>query len=66
MKKQQARIMNEEEFALYYEEMKEQVEEWKAEYDRGEVQHALIGWLGAEREYAFTGEQLKRLFDLCF
>lgn len=65
MKKQQARIMNEEEFALYHEEMKEQVEEWKTIYDRGEVRCALIGWLGAE-EYAFTEEQIKSLFDLCF
>lgn len=65
MKKQQVKIMDEE-FALYHEEMKEQVEEWKTIYDRGEVRCAMIGWLGAEKEYAFTGEQIKTLFDLCF
>lgn len=68
MKKQQVKIMDEEEFALYYEEMKEQVKEWKTLYgwDRNEVRCALIGWLGAEKEYVFTGERLKTLFDLCF
>ena len=58
--------MNEKEFDLYHEEMAERVKEWKTKCDRGEVKAALIGWLGAEKEYAFTGEQIKRLFDLCF
>ena len=57
---------DEEEFALYHEEMKERVKEWKVKYGRGEVRCVLIGWLGAEKEYAFTGEQIKTLFDLCF
>ena len=66
MKKQQAKIMNEKEFAFYHEEMKERVQEWKVEHDRGGVRCTLIGWIGAVREYAFTGEQIRALFDLCF
>lgn len=64
--KQQVKIMDEEEFTLYYEKTKERVKEWKMKYDRGEVRCALIGRIEAEREYAFTGEQLRILFDLCF
>ena len=63
----QTKIMNEKEFDLYREKMEERVREWKEKdgWNKGERRYALICWLGAEKEYAFTGTQIARLYDLC-
>lgn len=67
MKKQQVKIMDEEEFALYYQEMKEEVKEWKMRgWKRNEVCCGMSYRIGGEEEYAFTGKQIRELFDLCF
>lgn len=65
MEKQQVKIMNEKEFDLYHKKMTERVKEWNG-WSKGERRYAMICWLGAEKEYAFTGPQLKALFNLCF
>lgn len=61
--------MSQKEFEDYLNDINSRVLKWKSETPKltnDDVRCRMMGWLGAEKKYTFTGKQLKQIFELCF